>query len=373
MREFDLVSVDWETVRLMQAGQFKQETFYLEELVRWVLQRGRLYGLLHLADNGISRPSPEGQQTFSVSVRGCFAVGAEGHIIEIPDDRRMALQGVLEARSSSVPLYVGVSKVERESVPELHPSVDTGLLQCGGRRRAYRLSADNSDDSLDWVQIAQFDKTMSGLSPDPDFIPECLFLGSHSGLRGACEEIRRLAKQAMEALEKNSSDLAPVYAAAAALAGSLGPAARIEDERLHPRAYVDRLAGVLAAQRSQLLALPKPNQTVYQEAMNQLGATLEYLDSEWTLGQALGMARECFDRLWKLYPALLQSLGSVSTPPRTEDYGHDIVVPVPRPDQRTAVSSPATNSYPPSRRDAEEAEEPLPQASPSKRGAIWRR
>ena len=46
MRKFDLVSVDWDSVRLMQAGQFKQETFYLEELVRWTLQRGRIAGLL---------------------------------------------------------------------------------------------------------------------------------------------------------------------------------------------------------------------------------------------------------------------------------------------------------------------------------------
>ena len=84
MRKFDLVSVDWDSVRLMQAGQFKQETFYLEELVRWTLQRGRIAGLLHLADDGVSRPSPEGDRVYSVVVRGCLAVGRQGQIIEIP-------------------------------------------------------------------------------------------------------------------------------------------------------------------------------------------------------------------------------------------------------------------------------------------------
>ena len=371
MREFDLVSVDWDTVRLMQAGQFKHETFYLEELVRWTLQRGRLSGLLHLADNGVSRPSPEGQQAYSLSVRGCYAVGREGYLIEIPDDRRQAVQGLIEARTATVPLFVGVAKTAREGESELRPSVDPGLLGCGGRRRGYRVATDDADDGYDWLQVALFEKTAAGLVPDPDFLPECMFLSSHSGLWSACRDITRLARQALDTLEKHSTNAPPVYAAAAALAGSLGPAARMEDERMHPRAYLDRLAGIFAAQRSQLAILPNPHLTVYQEALNALGVVLTYLDGgDWALGEALRLARDCFERLWQVYPALLQSLEAAIPPPPMQTADWDKAAPAPRPGLPAAPSTSA--AYPEPRRAAEpEPSPPAPVSRPSR--SIWRK
>jgi hypothetical protein len=333
MREFDLVSIDWDSVRILQAGQFKQETFFHKELVRWVLQRGRVIGVMHLEDDGISRPIQEGERSFRVTVRGCLAVAENGHIIEIPDDEALAVEGYLEAYAATVPLFVGVSKIGNAREPEIYPTIDTGLLQCGGLRYDYRLASDDNDDSYDWLQVGQFIRTANGLAPDPNYIPECVFLSSHAGLWNGQKEIQQLAAQAMDALVKNSTksvQAVAVYAVAAALAGSLGPASRVVHSTMHPRAYIDRLAGIFASQQSQLLALPNPNLAIYQQTLNQLRDTLDYLeDPAWTLGQAILMAKECFNKLLNLYPPLLQSLSAMPS-----------VAPTQRGDWETAI--PAT-------------------------------
>ena len=344
MREFDLVSIDWESVRLMQAGQFTHETYYLEELQRWTLQRGRVAGVLHLADDGIARPSPEGNQMFSVSVRGCFAVAENGHIIDIPDERSLAVEGMIEARTATVPLYVGVSVVERASEPELYPSVNTGLLQCGGRRRQYVLATDNSEDSMDWVQVAQFIKTASGLAIDQEYVPDCVFMSSHALQWGMQEEIQALAKDALDALEKNSSEAIQVFTVAAALAGSIGPAARLVNGKIAPRAYMDRLTGIFVSQQTQLRTLPKINLAIYTETLNQLRDTLDYLDADWTMGRALIMARECFERILKLYPPLLKELGKLAAPVERISIGRDTVVDAPLPPQAQPPQNGQANS-----------------------------
>ena len=327
MRKFDLVSVDWHSVRVMQAGQFKQETFYLEELVRWTLQRGRVAGLLHLADDAVSRPSPEGDRLYSVVVRGCLAVGRQGQIIEIPDDPALALRGTIEARATLVPLYVGASLVERAPEPHLYSSVDTGLLKCSGLRPSYRLSADNSDETVDWVQIAQFEKTTTGLSLDRSFIPETMFLSSHAGQWRAQQELRSLARQALDLLIKHSSGAVQRYAAATALAGSLGPLAGVADGNVSPRVYMGGVGGVLAAQRAQLLALPSPGLKIYQDAVDHLEDMVNYLETaEWTMGQAFLMARECLDRLIQLYPPLLAALEATAPAPERRQLDHETVV-----------------------------------------------
>jgi hypothetical protein len=327
MRKFDLVSVDWDSVRLMQAGQFKQETFYLEELVRWTLQRGRVAGLLHLADDAVSRPSPEGDRLYSIVVRGCLAVGRQGQIIDIPDDPTLALRGTIEAHATLVPLYVGSSLVERAPEPHLHSSVDTGLLGCRGLRPSYQLSSDNSDETIDWVQIAQFEKTTTGLSPDRSFIPETMFLSSHAGQWRAQQELRTLARQALDLLVKHSSPAVQRYAAATALAGSLGPLAGVTDGNLSPRVYMGGVGGVLMAQRAQLLALPSPGLKIYQDTVDQLEDTLNYLETaEWSMGQAFLMARECLDRLLQLYPPLLAALEAAAPAPERRLLDHETVV-----------------------------------------------
>lgn len=332
MRKFDLVSVDWDSVRLMQAGQFKQETFYLEELVCWALQRGRVAGLLSLAEDGVSRPSPEGDRLYSVVVRGCQAVGKSGQIIDIPDESALALQGVIEANATIVPLYVGVAKSERAAEPQLYSSVDTGLLGCSGLRRFYALSSDNADDMFDWVQIAQFEKTASGLALDRDFFPECLFLSSFAGLWRAQQTLRALARQGLDLLVRHSSPAIQRYAVAATLAGSLGPAARPVDDHLYPRAYFDGMGGVLAAQRAQILALPSPGLRVYQDAVDGLEDTLAYLETaNWTLGQAFLMIRDCFERLLHLYPPLLESLEAAAPQPERRLLDHETVAAAPSP------------------------------------------
>jgi hypothetical protein len=327
MRKFDLVSVNWDSVRLMQAGQFKQETFYLEEMVRWTLQRGRVAGLLHLADDAVSRPSPEGDRLYSVVVRGCLAVGRQGQIIEIPDDSSLALRGTIEAHATLVPLYVGSSLVERAPEPHLYSSVDTGLLGCSGLRPSYRLSADNSDETVDWVQIAQFEKTASGLSPDRAFIPETMFLSSHAGQWRAQQELRTLARQALELLVKHSSPAVQRYAAATALAGSLGPVAGVVDGNTSPRTYMGGIGGILMAQCTQLLALPSPGLKIYQDTVDQLEDTLNYLETaEWTMGQAFLMVRECLERLTQLYPPLLAALEAAAPAPERRLLDHETVV-----------------------------------------------
>ena len=356
MREFDLVSIDWDTVRLMQAGQFKQETFYLEELSRWMLQRGRYSGLMHLEDDGVSQPSPEGERTYSVTVRGCIGVTPQGRIIEIPDNRQMAVAGTIEARATLVPLYLGVAINAREREPQLYPAVDTGLLGCGGLRPRYQLASDDNDDRVDWLQIAQFEKTTAGLRLSRDYIPECLFISSHAGLLRAQEEIGGLAKQALDVLTKESSVQPARFAVAAALTGSLGPAARVVDGRLAPRAYVDRLAGVLASQRAQLLALPPPGLKIYQDTLDILQDTLSYLDAaEWTLGQSLALARECFERLVQLYAPLLKAMESAAPAPERQTLEHRTVVEASRPSHSSAQ------------------DEARPESSKAPKGFMWRK
>lgn len=366
MRDFDLASIDWDSVRLMQAGQFKQETYYLEELVRWVLQRGRIYGLLHLEDDGISRPSPEGGAMYSIIVRGCFGVADAGSIIEIPDDPALALRGTIEARGNLVPLYIGISRVERAAEPELYPSVDVGLLQCGGRRRLYTLSSDDADTTFDWLQIAQYEKSPMGLILDGSYIPHCMFLSSYGGMWRAQQEIQKLAVAALKTLQQHSDDVVAVFAAASSLAASLGPAALRVNERLHPRAYMDQMGGVLTSQRYQLGALPKPNDILYQQTLDQLDRTLSYFETEWTLGQAFLLVRECFERLLNLYPILLQSLHTVTGPQETRTLGYDTVVP---------ANNPA-NSYAQQTQQTGANTQPTPNSTPSftkKTQSFWRK
>lgn len=326
MRKFDLVSVDWDSVRLLQSGQFKQETFYLEELMRWSLQRGRIAGLLHLADDAVSRPSPEGDRLYSVTVRGCLAVGRQGQIVDIADDPALALRATIEARDTLVPLYVGASLTEHAEEPHLHSSVDTGLLDCRGRRLAYHLSSDNADDTVDWVQIAQFEKTASGLSPDRSYIPETMFLSSHGGQWRAQQEVRTLARQALNLLVKNSSAAVQRYAAASSLAASLGALVGIADANQSPRAYMSGVAGVLAAQHTQLLCLPSPGLKIYQDTTDQIEDMLRYLETaEWTMGQAMLLVRECLDHLIQLYPPLLAALEAAAPAPERRLLDHETV------------------------------------------------
>ena len=368
MRKFDLVSVDWESVRVMQSGQFKQETFYLEELVRWTLQRGRVSGLLHLADDAVSRPSPEGDQLYSVVVRGCLAVGRQGQIIDIPDDPALALRGTIAAEATRVPLYVGASLVERAPEPHLYSSVDTGLLGCAGLRPAYLLSADDRDETVDWVQIAQFEKTTTGLSPDRAYIPEAMFLTSHAGQWRAQQELRALARQALELLVRHSSPAVQRYAAASALAGSLGPMAGVADGNLSPRTYMSGVAGILAAQRAQLLALPSPGLKIYQDTADQLEDTLNYLETaEWTMGQAFLMARECLERLVQLYPPLLAALEAAAPAPERRQLDHETVVAAR--DPRGAPENTRDNTRAPTREEDAAATE-----TPRRTGGfMWRK
>src|SRR5262245_3785723 len=140
MREFDLVSINWDTVRLLQAGQFKQETVYHEELLRWALQRSGIFGVIRMEEDSVSLPTPEGDRMFSVKVRGCSGVAAMGSIVEIPEEREAAIQGLVEAHGATVPLYVGVARTERAIEPSLRSAKDTGLMHCGGLRAKYILS-----------------------------------------------------------------------------------------------------------------------------------------------------------------------------------------------------------------------------------------
>jgi hypothetical protein len=311
MRDFDLVSVDWDTVRLLQAGQFKQETYYTEELVRWALYCGRIHGVLDLVEDGIGQPVPQGGTVFSVSVRGCRAVTEAGHIIDIPNEVYGAVAGIIEARSAIVPLYVGVSITERAREPELRPSFDTGLMRCGGIRPSYVLSIDNIDETVDWLQIAQFRMETTGLQPDRSYVPECMFLSSHERLAYYRQEITTRARTVLDTLRTYSSDSMAVTAVAMALAGSLGSAAKSVDDGQHPRAYVDRLAGVLTSQYIQLQTFPPPKLALFQQTLNMLEQTLTYLETSWTLGQALAYIVERFDQLLQLYPELMEYLAGI--------------------------------------------------------------
>ena len=262
-------------------------------------------------------------------------MGANGYLFEIPDDARLAVRGHIEARQNIVPLYIGVAKTERQPEPDLHPSVEMGLLQCGGRRRAFALGSDNADARYEWLQIAQFEKTPDGLAFDSNYVPECMFLSAHAAQWRGHKAIVERASQALDALQKHSTEAVGVWAAALALAGSLGPAAVSVDSRLHPHAYVERLAGVLTTQRTQLLALPDPNLSLYQQALDDLSDFTRYVASEWTMGQALQRALRCMELLLQLYPPLLQRLGAPGPEPERQVMEHDIAVPVP------AVGKPA--------------------------------
>jgi hypothetical protein len=327
--EFNLLSVDWNSVRLLQAAQFQQETYYLEERGRWILQRGRIFGVLHLEDHAVSPPSAEGGRSFSVTVRGCFGVAEQGSIIEIPDSRESIVRGTLEAQEGEmVPLFVGVAFVPQSGDSEAPTA--RGAHHWETLARPYILAASDTAPDYDWLQIAQFIKTPSGLQVDENYIPECLFLNSHARLCDARDRIKLLAHEGLKILQDNAAlNAAPqVYSTAAALAASLGLAAQSVNGQVHPRDYIDRLAGVLAAQRAQILILPRPNDRAHGAAEQQINTTLNYLSGgEWTLGEALRQIIECFQCLLRLYPPLLSSLNAAVPPPRVDWQRPNIVEP----------------------------------------------
>ena len=95
-----------------------------------------------------------------------------------------------------------------------------------------------------------------------------------------------------------------------------------------PREYMGGISGVLTAQRYQLLALPSPGLRIYQDTVDQLKETLDYLETaEWTMGQAFLMARECLERLIQLYPPLLAALEAAAPAPERVRLDHDTVTP----------------------------------------------
>ena len=310
MREFDLVAIDWESVGLMQAEQFRQETYYLEELQRWALQQAGVFGILNATEKSISPPTPEPNGVYSVRVSGIAAVAPQGHILYLSAQPEEALRGFIEAKEAVTPLYLGVSLSESSREP-LSPSSGRGLLNCHGRRRVYALAIYNTDTDYDWLQIAQYRKTAShasALERDDSYIPECMFLSSHPALTQAVAEIQDLARKAQGTLSQYSSKEVAVFSAAAALAGSLGAATRTLHYRQHPRAYIERLAGVFDAQFTQLSALPV-EPSYYQDTINFLKDTLAYLDRDyWTLGEAFSRSYQCFEWLLQLYPLLLGDL-----------------------------------------------------------------
>jgi len=304
MTDFRLASIDWGSVRLLHADHLHGETSYLEELARWVL--------LHTTGPGVAYMGPDAltmlgssPTTYRLTLRRFAAVTAGGYWIQIGDDEDNPTLDLDRQHhlDSVVSICVGVDTRAKES-REHAPGRSSALLECRSLWPRYALGIGDSLDGCDCLKIAELVNDAGNLVLNTGLIPDCIHLDSHPALVDAVREITNLAN---DGLQRLASLPANVREIAAQFAVALAPGSVLVDWRVHPRAYLDRMGGVLQA--NLLVAqLCQDNSPHLPTVIHLVNEALKYLHQSdghgpW-LGPALQKIGDALRELLLLYPAM---------------------------------------------------------------------
>jgi hypothetical protein len=215
--DLKLRSVNWEHGMLLTPDHFLRQERYFDSLFLWTLRymtnaRGLVGPGPRVSENeiGAARYDPvvslhEDEEQLTVTVSQCRGVTAAGCIVDIdpssPVSRSFAktdLEGVQEA-----PVYILATPHDKSAAEgetdEFNPQMQTE------RQWSYRISLQPSADSIPYALVAaqiRRQRYGAGYEKNPDFIPACTTMASHSelaaGYRKIVEEATFLAERYAE-------------------------------------------------------------------------------------------------------------------------------------------------------------------------------
>jgi hypothetical protein len=215
--DLKLRSVNWEHGMLLTPDHFLRQERYFDSLFLWTLRymtnaRGLVGPGPRVPENeiGAARYDPvvslhEDEEQLTITVSQCRGVTAAGCIIDIDPSSPVSrsfpktdLEGVQEA-----PVYILATPHEKNAAEgetdEFNPQMQTE------RQWNYRISLQPSADSIPYALVAaqiRRQRYGAGYEKNPDFIPACTTMASHSelaaGYRKIVEEATFLAERYAE-------------------------------------------------------------------------------------------------------------------------------------------------------------------------------
>jgi hypothetical protein len=350
MSDFRPASMDWGSVRLLHGEHLGRETGYVEDLIRWTLERAAGPGVVEARADSLSLVAST-PTTYRLTLRRFQALTPGGYWVCIGDDELSPTLDLDRQRylETVVPICVGVDTRTKESRAH-QPTQSSALLECRSLWPKYVLGAGDTVDGCDCTKIAEVMNSGGELVLNLDFIPDCIFLSSHPRLVRAVKEHRDLAAEGLRVLSKvadNVRDIAGQFAAA------LAPAAPLVDWRARPYAYIERMAGVLQANK--MLAAMRQEAGFRDDVINTVDDALSYAQGGDSAGFWLGPATQkitdALAKLVQLYanlkPETVRAVAEPQpidgtmidarplgqAPPRPDDSGRFAPTPEPPPNQ----------------------------------------
>lgn len=246
-------SANWRSGLYLRPELFHGERFALEERLRWLARHAVPgYGLVPTGGGGdalrFEASLSEDRRRFGVTVSRCLAIAPDGSPIHIDSLLPVEDGGTprvpsgeiqIPAGTSGVPIHVFLEAPGPRVIAygEVEQEQPTGQQWCFP---AYRVlcfeDVPAGEDSL--LEIGRFVVREDGYTPDKNFIPPCLTVGSYETLRSNVRELTALLHQCRDAavvfsgrlVENRSKDLSSQVVAtqlallASTLASRLGDA-----------------------------------------------------------------------------------------------------------------------------------------------------
>ncbi len=284
--DLKLNSVNWEHGMLLTPDHFLRQERYFDSMLLWALRyTTNAFGLvgggprLAEAERGAARYDPivaisEDEESLNVSVTQCRAITPAGCIIEIvpsgPVQRKFAkadLEGVQET-----PIYVVCDPEAKEPVEgvrdEFNPQMQTE------RQAAYRIALQAPADLAPYSSVcAQIRRQRygSGYEKNPEFIPACTTMTSHSELAAAfrkiVEEVTFLAERYAE-LHRAMREYLLLFT-------ERGIETEVDTQTVH---FVDRIVGALQDCVYELLDSAQPPQRFFGQLRRFCHSAAVYFD-----------------------------------------------------------------------------------------------
>lgn len=284
--DLKLRSVNWEHGMLLAPDHFLRQERYFDSLFLWILRymtnaRGLVGPGPRVAENeiGAARHDPvvslhEDEEQLTITVSQCRGITPAGCIIDIdpssPVTRSFAradLEGVQEA-----PVYILAAPHDKNpaegEADEFNPQMQTE------RQWNYRLSLQPSADSIPYALVAaqiRRQRYGAGFEKNPDFIPACTTMASHSelaaGWRKIVEEATFLAERYAE-LHRAMREYLILFT-------ERGIETEVDTQTVQ---FVDRMVAALQDLVYELLDWTQPPQRFFGELRKFLHAAAVYFD-----------------------------------------------------------------------------------------------
>lgn len=336
MTGFRLKSVDWDSVQILHAAHLFYETGYLEELVRWTLHSGYFRGVLYMEENDLLVSGSE--RDYEVVLRACRAVTPKGYFVEVNETNRPTpLKGSNDAHSEAVvPIYLEVRA--KEAIPMTAVAAQgEPLIECRALQWNYALATQPSAHALDALQIGQMRKDGIRFVKDTNYIPECVYLSSYPSLIRKAKEITSAADRLSEVASRYAKSGTGIsHLIAAEIAMAIIRAAIIVNWQTQPRAWLQRLAEVLATEYHLIQPLSSLLLSTWGAAQDQirdaLGCIQRYVESQSQLWETLDRIKKAVESLIPLCEELREPTQPFAKP--EAEPSHEPVVAI---SQGTAV------------------------------------